>query len=137
MNTQRESWNELASREADGIVVSLLWSSEDGDLKVVVADTRLRTQFEFAVAPDRALDAFHHPFVYAGPEVRDRGAAPDAGSRRLRDRLSTTEPSDGASDSRAESGTGFRGERRPIPAPPKSRNGSSGEQSLERQTHNS
>ena len=26
-------------------------------------------QFEFAVAPARALDAFRHPFVYAGSEV--------------------------------------------------------------------
>jgi hypothetical protein len=69
MNTQRQSWSELASREADGIVVSLLWSVDGNRVKVVVADTRTQRQFEFAVAPARALDAFRHPFVYAGSEV--------------------------------------------------------------------
>jgi hypothetical protein len=69
MNTQRESWSELASREADGIVVSLLWSRDGNRVKVIVADTRTQRQFEFAVAPARALDAFRHPFVYAGSEV--------------------------------------------------------------------
>ncbi len=69
MNTHRESWSELASREADGIVVSLLWSRAGNRVKVVAADTRTERQFEFAVAPARALDAFRHPFIYAGSEV--------------------------------------------------------------------
>ena len=69
MNAQRESWSELAVREADGIVVSLLWSRGGNRVKVVVADTRTQRQFEFAVASGRALDAFRHPFVYAGSEV--------------------------------------------------------------------
>lgn len=70
MSAQREAWTELASRETDGLLVSLLLSSEDGDLKVAVADTRLRTRCEFTVAPDCALDAFHHPFLYAGSDAR-------------------------------------------------------------------
>ena len=70
MSVQRDSWTELASREADGLLVSLFWSSEGDGVKVAVADTRLRTRSEFAVAPDRALDAFHHPFLYAAPDVR-------------------------------------------------------------------
>ena len=69
MNAQRQSWSELASREADGIVVSLLWSRAGNRVKVLVADTRTQRQFEFAVVPARALDAFRHPFVYAGSEV--------------------------------------------------------------------
>ena len=69
MNTHHESWSELASREADGIVVSLLWSRAGNRVKVVVADTRTERRFEFAVAPARALDAFRHPFIYAGSEV--------------------------------------------------------------------
>jgi hypothetical protein len=69
MNAHHESWSELASREADGIVVSLLWSVDGNRVKVVVADTRTQRQFEIAVAPARALDAFRHPFVYAGSEV--------------------------------------------------------------------
>jgi hypothetical protein len=69
MNTQHESWSELASREADGIAVSLIWSRASNRVKVVVTDSRTQRQFEFAVAPARALDAFRHPFVYAGSEV--------------------------------------------------------------------
>jgi hypothetical protein len=69
MSVQRDSWTELASREADGLLVSLFWSSEGDGIKVAVADTRLRTRSEFAVAPDRALDAFNHPFLYAAPDV--------------------------------------------------------------------
>jgi hypothetical protein len=76
MNTQSESWSELASRAADGIVVSLLWSRARNRVKVVVADTRTQRQFEFAVAPARALDAFRHPFVYAGCEAGADVAAP-------------------------------------------------------------
>ena len=64
------TWHELALRENDGLVVSLLWSGVADRVKVVVADTRLHTQFELTVAPDRALDAFDHPFLYAGPDVR-------------------------------------------------------------------
>jgi hypothetical protein len=73
MNAHHQSWSELASREADGIVVSLLWSRAGNRVKVVVADTRTERQFEFAVAPARALDAFRHPFVYAGSEVEVAG----------------------------------------------------------------
>jgi hypothetical protein len=69
MNTQPECWSELASREADGIVVSLLWSRARNRVTVSVADTRTERRFEFAVAPARALDAFRHPFLYAGSEV--------------------------------------------------------------------
>ncbi len=41
MSAQRDHWTELASRETDGLLVSLHWSSQDGDLKVAVADLRL------------------------------------------------------------------------------------------------
>ena len=100
-------------READGIVVSLLWSRAGNRVKVVVADTRTQRQFEFAVAPARALDAFRHPFVYAGSEVEIARAAADAGGRRLSD-LSSAPANHGAPCADPE--TGFRGERRPIPA---------------------
>jgi hypothetical protein len=70
MSAQRDHWTELASRETDGLLVSLHWSSQDGDLKVAVADLRLRTRREFAVAADCALDAYHHPSLYAGSLAR-------------------------------------------------------------------
>jgi hypothetical protein len=63
------TWQELSTRENDGLLVSLLWSRDSNAVKVVVADTKLHAQFELAVAPERALDAFNHPFLYARPGV--------------------------------------------------------------------
>ena len=56
---------ELAARESDGIYVALLWHPGDDALTVSVEDVRVGDRFELAVAPDRALDAFNHPFAYA------------------------------------------------------------------------
>jgi hypothetical protein len=56
---------ELATRESDGIHVVLLWDPSDNVLTVSVEDSRVGDRFQLAVAPDRALDAFHHPFAYA------------------------------------------------------------------------
>ena len=56
---------ELAARESDGIHVSLLWHPPENTLTVSVKDARVGDRFQLAVAPDRALDAFYHPFAYA------------------------------------------------------------------------
>jgi hypothetical protein len=56
---------ELAARESDGIHVLLLWHSAENAVSVSVEDARLDDRFEIAVAPDRALDAFYHPYAYA------------------------------------------------------------------------
>jgi hypothetical protein len=56
---------ELAVRDSDGIHVRLLWHPEDNELTVSVEDERVGDRFQLAVAPDRALDAFYHPFAYA------------------------------------------------------------------------
>jgi hypothetical protein len=56
---------ELAARESDGIHVLLLWHPDENALTVSVEDARLGDRFHLAVAPDRALDAFYHPFAYA------------------------------------------------------------------------
>ena len=56
---------ELAARESDGIHVLLLWHPRANALTVSVEDARLGDGFRFAVAPERALDAFYHPFAYA------------------------------------------------------------------------
>ena len=84
MSAQRDHWTELASRETEGLLVSLHWSSQDGDLKVAVADLRLRTRSEFAVAADCALDAYHHPLLYAGS--LDESPRPTVHRRWLPDR---------------------------------------------------
>ena len=56
---------ELASRECDGIRVLLLWRPDDDAVTVAVEDERLGELFQLDVAPDRALDAFFHPYAYA------------------------------------------------------------------------
>ena len=56
---------ELAARVSDGLVVLLLWHPDDNALTVSVEDARVGDRFQLAVAPDRALDAFYHPFAYA------------------------------------------------------------------------
>ena len=56
---------ELAARESDGLHVSLLWHPGENALTVSVEDTRAGDRIRIAVAPDRALDAFYHPFAYA------------------------------------------------------------------------
>jgi hypothetical protein len=56
---------ELAARESDGVRVLLLWHPAEDTVTVSVEDDRLGDRFQLAVAPDRALDAFYHPFAYA------------------------------------------------------------------------
>ena len=56
---------ELAARESNGIRVLLLWHPDADALTVSVEDARVGDHFQLAVAPDRALDAFYHPFTYA------------------------------------------------------------------------
>jgi hypothetical protein len=55
---------ELAARESNGLHV-LLWHPREDELTVSVEDTRAGDRFQLAVARDRALDAFYHPFAYA------------------------------------------------------------------------
>jgi len=43
----------------------LLWHPYENTLTVSVEDARVADRFQLAVAPDRALDAFYHPFAYA------------------------------------------------------------------------
>jgi hypothetical protein len=62
--TARRS-RELAARESDGIHVLLLWHPDEDAVTVSVEDARLGDRFRLAVAADRALDAFYHPFAYA------------------------------------------------------------------------
>jgi hypothetical protein len=43
----------------------LLWHPAENAVSVSVEDARLGDRFEIAVASDRALDAFYHPYAYA------------------------------------------------------------------------
>jgi hypothetical protein len=59
---------ELDSREGDGITVSLLWRKQTNVVTVALFDQRTAEEFEVVVSPDRALDAFHHPYAYAADQ---------------------------------------------------------------------
>jgi hypothetical protein len=65
MNPATPNTRELAARESNGLHVLLLWHPREDALTVSVEDDRLGDRFQVAVAPDRALDAFYHPFAYA------------------------------------------------------------------------
>ena len=65
MNPATPNTRELAARESNGLHVVLLWHPREDALTVSVEDDRLGDRFQLAVAPDRALDAFYHPFTYA------------------------------------------------------------------------
>lgn len=63
--TAVNDWKELASRDHDGLAVSLLWSKTTNRVRVAVADATLDEEFHIDVADPHALDAFYHPFAYA------------------------------------------------------------------------
>ena len=65
MTTTTPATRELAACESDGLHVALLWHPGENALTVTVEDERVGDRFQLAVAPDRALDAFNHPFAYA------------------------------------------------------------------------
>jgi hypothetical protein len=65
MSPSTSPTRELAIRESDGILVALLWHPVENVLTLAVEDARVGRNFELAVAPDSALDAFYHPFAYA------------------------------------------------------------------------
>ena len=55
---------ELARRSSAGIEVALYWSPDGKTITVEVIDLRTDEFFAVDVAPELALDAFHHPFAY-------------------------------------------------------------------------
>ena len=65
MSTTTLEARELAARESDGIHVALNWHPGENTLTVSVEDARVGAGFQLAVAPERAPDAFYHPFAYA------------------------------------------------------------------------
>jgi hypothetical protein len=65
MSSETPETRELAARENNGIHVLLLWHPREDALTVSVEDSRAGDRFQLAVARDRALDAFYHPFAYA------------------------------------------------------------------------
>jgi hypothetical protein len=58
-----QSRRELARRVSGGIEVALYWSPLDNSTTVEVWDAASDETLVFAVAPERALEAFYHPFA--------------------------------------------------------------------------
>ena len=56
---------ELARRQNDGVVVSLLWRRSDDRLTVVVDNTRTGETIRLPARRENALEVFYHPFAYA------------------------------------------------------------------------
>ena len=75
MTTTAATRRELAHRESDGLQVSLFWSKSTNRVTVEVVDERLADRFAFDVPGRKALDAFHHPYAYAGDHTLDLPAA--------------------------------------------------------------
>ena len=57
---------ELAYRRNGDIAVGRYWDRPSGELNVFVADLASGETFEPPVAPDRALDGFHHSIRLRG-----------------------------------------------------------------------
>jgi hypothetical protein len=64
--TESSSNRELSRRSNGGIEVVLLWRETTGELTVCVSDQRDGIYFELNPPSDLALDAYHHPYSYAG-----------------------------------------------------------------------
>jgi hypothetical protein len=57
---------ELAHRINDGIEVTLFWSQSSNRVTIGVLDSHSDEALEFDVNAGVALDAFNHPYAYAG-----------------------------------------------------------------------
>jgi hypothetical protein len=64
-DTPGSACRELARRMSDGLEIVLLWHPANDAVSVSVADEHTGHSVAFPVPSARALDAFHHPFVYA------------------------------------------------------------------------
>jgi hypothetical protein len=60
-----EPVRELAQRQSGTLEVLLLWHAQTNLVELSVRDLAAGGGFHTEVAPDRAIDAFYHPYVYA------------------------------------------------------------------------
>ena len=65
--TSSERLLELASRESNGLEVSMWWDRAEDAVTVSVWDLRSGEVVVIDAPSDRALDVFNHPFAYAAP----------------------------------------------------------------------
>jgi hypothetical protein len=55
---------ELARRVSGGLEVTLFRDTRENITSIELRHAAIKEPISFRVPPDRALDAFHHPFVY-------------------------------------------------------------------------
>ena len=72
MHSSGSDWRELASREINGLAITLVWSKATDRVKVMVVEAELEREFELNVEGADALEAFYHPFAH---EARRSAAA--------------------------------------------------------------
>ena len=65
MTATRNRVRELAERTSNGTQMRLLWLQGTRELWVEVSERDLDVTIVIPTAPERALDAFHHPYAYA------------------------------------------------------------------------
>jgi hypothetical protein len=56
---------ELAHRSTGPVEITLYWDDHGDEVMVELIDRGGGASFKIFVEPDRALDAFHHPYAYA------------------------------------------------------------------------
>jgi len=56
--------HELAQRVSGGLEVTLFQNARDNSINIELRHAAITEPIGFRVPPERALDAFHHPFVY-------------------------------------------------------------------------
>jgi hypothetical protein len=56
---------ELAQRRSGTTEVLLVWHPDTARVELSVRDVETGAGFRLDVAPDRAIDAFYHPYAYA------------------------------------------------------------------------
>lgn len=76
MAPETPTTRELAEREAMGTRVTLLWREGTRQVWVRVHEPAHDVTLVIPIEPECALDAFHHPYVYAGRKTNRSVALP-------------------------------------------------------------
>jgi hypothetical protein len=89
----RKRMRELAERTSNGTRIRLYWLQGTRELWVEVWESELDVMIQIPADPERALEAFHHPYAYAAaydalPLASEKHAAyrsgdPDGSERTL------------------------------------------------------
>jgi hypothetical protein len=71
----RKPIRELAQRTSSGTLMRLLWLQGTRELWVEIREPELDVTVVIAAEPERALEAFYHPYAYAAARSAFRQSA--------------------------------------------------------------